>query len=276
MCYRAADQGSLSLLARSRLADSYRKEGNWQAAGEVYRKMAAQRQGGAAPVYESGDESTKVQRALEDGTLDDARQAVRMIVGRDVERLDRQGVAKAAVETVAENTSDGVVAPLLFMALGGAPLAVLYKAVNTMDSMVGYKNERYLHLGWAAAKLDDVLNWVPARVSGLVMCLVAPLVGLDGRSAWRVFRRDRLAHSSPNAAHTEAACAGALGVQLAGSNWYFGRLVEKPTIGDDLRPVEPADIARANGLMYATSVAVLLAAVLTVLAAGWVAGGFVW
>lgn len=200
------------------------------------------------------DESMKVARALEGGSLEDGRAAVSMIVGRDTDRLDEAGVTKAAVETVAENVSDGVIAPLLFMALGGAPFGVFYKSVNTMDSMVGYKNDRYRHFGTAAAKLDDVLNFVPARVAGVLMCAAARLVGLDGKGAWRIFRRDRLAHSSPNSAHTEAACAGALGVQLAGNNYYFGKLVEKPTIGDPSRDVEVEDIARANKLMYATAV----------------------
>ena len=200
------------------------------------------------------DESMDVHDALVVGDLAAARRACGMIVGRDTDRLDEQGVARAAVETVAENTSDGVVAPLLFMGLGGAPAAMFYKAVNTLDSMVGYKNERYRDLGWASAKLDDALNFVPARVSGALMCAAAGLVRLDARRAWKVFKRDRLNHASPNSAHTEAACAGALGVQLGGGNTYGGVYVDKPTIGDELRAVEPADIARANKLMYATAV----------------------
>ena len=200
------------------------------------------------------DESMAVERALEQGDVPAARRAVSMIVGRDTERLDAEGVTKAAVETVAENASDGVIAPLFYMALGGAPLAVLYKAVNTMDSMVGYRNKRYRHFGTAAARTDDVLNFVPARLTGVLMCLAAPLVDLDGAGAWRVFRRDRLAHSSPNSAHGEAACAGALGVQLAGGSYYFGSYVDKPTIGDAHRPVEHEDIARANRLLYATAI----------------------
>ncbi len=197
------------------------------------------------------DESVKVYKALRDGTLDDARKAVSMIVGRDTERLDETGVAKAAVETVAENASDGVIAPLLFLAIGGAPLGVLYKSINTMDSMVGYKNDRYLYFGRAAAKLDDLVNFIPARLAGILLCLAARPAGFDGRNAWRIFWRDRKNHKSPNSAHTEAAAAGALDVQLAGSNYYFGKLVVKPTIGDPLRPVEPADILRCNRLMYA-------------------------
>lgn len=197
------------------------------------------------------DESVKVYKALRDGTLDDARKAVSMIVGRDTERLDETGVAKAAVETVAENASDGVIAPLLFLAIGGAPLGVLYKSINTMDSMVGYKNDRYLYFGRAAAKLDDLVNFIPARLAGILLCLAARPAGFDGKNAWKIFWRDRKNHKSPNSAHTEAAAAGALDVQLAGSNYYFGKLVVKPTIGDPLRPVEPADILRCNRLMYA-------------------------
>ena len=202
-------------------------------------------------------EALRVRDALEREGVAAARKAVSMIVGRDTQALDEGGVIRAAVETVAENASDGVVAPLLFMALGGAPAGVLYKAVNTMDSMVGYKNERYRHFGTAAARLDDVLNFVPARLTGVLMCVVAPLVGLDGKGAWRVFVRDRRKHASPNSAHPEAACAGALGVRLAGPASYFGVVHDKPYIGDDLRPVEPADITASTRLLAATSLAAL-------------------
>lgn len=212
------------------------------------------------------DESMKVYNALAAGDLAAARSAVSMIVGRDVERLDAAGVTRAAVETVAENASDGVVAPLLFMAVGGAPLGVFYKAVNTMDSMVGYRNEKYRYFGTAAARFDDVLNFVPARLSGVLMVCAASIARLDAKGAWRIFLRDRRKHASPNSAHTEAACAGALDVALAGDAWYFGKLVEKPTIGDALRPVEAADIVRANRLLYATA---SLSLVLC-LALGWV------
>jgi len=199
------------------------------------------------------DESMKVYTALETGTIEDGRKAVSMIVGRDTACLDEAGVVRATVETVAENTSDGVVAPMLYAAIGGAPAAVAYKAINTMDSMVGYKNERYLNFGRASALVDDVVNFIPARVSGLLMCAAASLAGFDGAGAVRVFARDRLAHTSPNSAHTEAACAGALGLQLGGGNYYFGTYVDKPTIGDATRPIERADIKRANRLMYATA-----------------------
>lgn len=202
-------------------------------------------------------EALRVYEALRNEGLEAARKAVSMIVGRDTQSLNEAGVVRAAVETVAENTSDGVVAPLLFMALGGAPAGVLYKAVNTMDSMVGYKNERYRFFGTAAARLDDVLSFVPARLTGALMCVTAPVVGLDGAGAWRVFCRDRKKHASPNSAHPEAACAGALGVQLAGPASYFGVVHDKPTIGDDLRPIEPEDIVSSTRLLTATSLATL-------------------
>lgn len=202
-------------------------------------------------------EALRVHAALAAGDVDGARTAVSMIVGRDTATLDEAGIARAAVETVAENSSDGVVAPLLFMALGGAAGGMLYKCANTMDSMVGYKNERYRHFGTAAARLDDLLNWIPARLTGALMCLVAPLVGLDGRRAWRVYLRDRRKHASPNSAHPEAACAGALGVELAGPASYFGVLHDKPVIGDATRPIEPDDIARSCSLLTATSWAAL-------------------
>ena len=198
-------------------------------------------------------ESGKVWKHLKAGNPEAAREAVSMIVGRDTKPLSPQGIMKAAVETVAENTSDGVVAPLFFMAIGGAPLAFLYKAVNTMDSMVGYKNEKYYYFGFAAAKLDDLVNFIPARLSAFVMIAAAFLTGLDGKNAWKIFWRDRFNHKSPNSAQTEAVCAGALRIQLAGNAYYFGKLYEKPTIGDDLRPVENRDIRRANRLMMGTA-----------------------
>ena len=191
--------------------------------------------------------------------LEGARQAVSRIVGRDTQALDETGVAKAAVETVAENTCDGVTAPLIFLFLGGLPAGMAYKAVSTLDSMVGYKNEKYRWFGWASARLDDVLNFIPARLSGLLMCLGAVLLpGCSGLRAWSIFWRDRRKHASPNSAHTEAACAGALEVQLAGDASYFGKVVHKPTLGDPTRPVEPEDIPSACGLMYATAALFLL------------------
>ena len=205
-------------------------------------------------------ESMRVYDALKGGSLKEARTAVSMIVGRDTQRLSEAGVVRAAVETVAENTSDGIIAPLFYAALGGPVLAWVYKAVNTMDSMVGYKNETYLYFGRAAARLDDLVNYIPSRLSAVLMILASFFCRLDGKQAVKIYRRDRRKHASPNSAQTEAVCAGALGVQLAGDAWYFGVLHKKPVIGDDLRPVEPEDIPRANRLMLGTSVLGLLLA----------------
>ena len=200
-------------------------------------------------------ESGKVYERLKEKDLPGSRKAVSMIVGRDTENLSFEGVTKAAVETVAENTSDGVTAPLLYLLLGGAPLGFLYKAVNTMDSMVGYKNEKYLHFGRAAAKLDDVMNFLPARISALLMVGTAFISGksYNGKQAWRIWRRDNRKHASPNSAQTESVCAGALGIQLAGDASYFGKVVKKPYIGDPTRAVEPEDIRRTNRLMNRTA-----------------------
>ena len=200
-------------------------------------------------------ESSKVWKQLNAGSLEEARKAVSMIVGRDTEHLTEEGVAKAAIETVAENTSDGVIAPMLYTALGGPVLGFLYKAVNTMDSMVGYKNEKYLHFGRAAAKLDDVMNFFPARISALLMVGTAFISGksYNGKQAWRIWRRDNRKHASPNSAQTESVCAGALGIQLAGDASYFGKVVKKPYIGDPTRAVEPEDIRRTNRLMNRTA-----------------------
>ena len=195
-------------------------------------------------------ESMRVYDRLKNGTIEEARHAVSMIVGRDTNALTEEGVTKAAVETVAENSSDGVIAPMIYMALGGVPMMFLYKGINTMDSMLGYKNDRYLYFGRCAAKLDDAANYIPARISGWLMVAAAFLSCLDGRNAWKIYRRDRRNHASPNSAQTESACAGALGVQLAGNAYYFGKLYEKPSIGDPGRSVEPEDIPRANRLMY--------------------------
>lgn len=205
------------------------------------------------------DESMKVYKALRYNGMDDARQAVSMIVGRDTESLDENGVTKAAVETVAENTSDGVVAPLMFMLVFGALGGYFYKAVNTMDSMVGYRNDKYVYFGRAAARMDDVLNFIPSRVAAVCMILAAGfLPGMNMGNAIRIFRRDRYKHKSPNSAQTEAVCAGALGVLLAGNAYYFGTLYEKPTIGDATREIEIEDIKRANRLLYLTSIIALV------------------
>ncbi|HML37189.1 MAG TPA: adenosylcobinamide-phosphate synthase CbiB [Bacillota bacterium] len=198
-------------------------------------------------------ESMKVYRELVREDLEVARKAVSMIVGRDVQNLSLEQVTKAAVETVAENTSDGTVAPLLFMAVGGAPLGFFYKAINTMDSMIGYKNDRYLYFGRFAARLDDAANYVPARLAAYLMILASRLLKLDYRNAYRIFRRDRYNHSSPNSAQTESVCAGALDIQLAGDAYYFGKLYPKKTIGDPLRPVAYDDICQANRLLYGTA-----------------------
>lgn len=200
-------------------------------------------------------ESMKVYRCLAENNLAAARTAVSMIVGRDTDVLDETGVAKAAVETVAENTSDGVIAPMLYLAIGGPAAGFLYKAVNTMDSMVGYKNEKYLYFGRCAAGLDDILNFIPARISALLMIASSFLSGKDynGKNACRVWKRDRRNHASPNSAQTESVCAGSLGICLAGNASYFGKTVEKPTIGDAERSVEYEDIKRANRLMYRAS-----------------------
>ena len=203
-------------------------------------------------------ESRNVYGELVKPDLPAARKAVSRIVGRDTENLTAEGVTKAAVETVAENASDGVIAPLLYMLLGGAPLALTYKAVNTMDSMVGYKNETYLYFGRTAAKLDDVANYIPSRLAALLWVAAAALTGSDAKGAWRIWRRDRRNHASPNSAQTESACAGALGVQLAGPAYYFGEYYPKPTIGDALRPIEPQDILRADRMMYAASILALV------------------
>ncbi len=203
-------------------------------------------------------ESMKVQEALEQEGLEEGRRAVSMIVGRDTRDLTEEGVIKAAVETVAENTSDGVTAPLFYMILAGPLGGIAYKAVNTMDSMVGYKNETYQYFGTCAARLDDAANFIPARLSALFMIAAAFLARYDGKNAWRIFKRDRKKHKSPNAAHTEAVMAGALNVRLAGDAWYFGKLFKKPFIGDDIRTVERQDIARACRLEYATALLQLL------------------
>ncbi len=198
-------------------------------------------------------ESTNVYKELKKPDLPGARKAVSRIVGRDTAELTAEGVTKAAVETVAENASDGVIAPLLYMLIGGAPLALTYKAINTMDSMLGYKNEKYLYFGRVPAKLDDAANYLPSRLAALLWVAAAAFTHNDAKGAWKIWRRDRRRHASPNSAQTESACAGALGVQLAGPAYYFGQYYPKLTIGDALRPIEPEDILRANRMMYVAS-----------------------
>ena len=202
-------------------------------------------------------ETMKVVHALERGSLEDGRRAVGMVVGRDTDQLTEEEVLAADVETVAENAADGILAPLLWAAILGPVGGMCYKAVNTMDSMVGYQNDKYLYFGRAAALLDDACNFLPARIAGFLMCLAAYL-GFDGKNAFRIFFRDRKNHKSPNSAHTEAACAGALGLQLGGTHLYFGKPVEKPTIGDPMRSICREDVKRANDLALMTSVLALV------------------
>ena len=200
-------------------------------------------------------ESMRVYDALRTDGVDAGRRAVSMIVGRDTSVLDAAGVTRAAVETIAENTSDGVIAPMLYTAIGGPVLGFVYKAVNTMDSMLGYKNDKYMYFGRFAARLDDVVNFIPARISAYLMIAAAFIGGrqFDGKNAYRIFKRDRFNHASPNSAQTESVCAGALRVQLAGDAVYFGKLVKKKYIGDGMREIEYDDIKRANRLMYITA-----------------------
>ena len=198
-------------------------------------------------------ESMYVYRHLINQDIPGARKALSRIVGRDTETLSQDQIIKAAVETVSENTSDGVIAPMIFLVIGGAPLGFFYKAVNTLDSMIGYKNDRYLLFGRFAARLDDICNYVPARISGVLMIAAAFMTGFDGKSAARIYRRDREKHASPNSAQTESVCAGALHIQLAGDASYFGKIYHKPTIGDEIRHTEAEDIRNANRLMYGTS-----------------------
>lgn len=215
-------------------------------------------------------ESMKVYRELARENLDGARKSVSMIVGRDVRNLSLEQVTKAAVETVAENTSDGTVAPLLFMAVGGAPLGFFYKAINTMDSMIGYKNDKYLYFGRFAARLDDIANYIPARISAYLMILASRILKLDYRNAYRIFRRDRYNHASPNSAQTESVCAGALDIQLAGDAYYFGKLYPKKTIGDPLRPVVYDDIRSANRLLYGTAYLTFVLCIICMGVAAWI------
>lgn len=204
------------------------------------------------------NEGMKVYQALASGDLGQARTYLSYIVGRDTTRLDEGEITRATVETLVENTSDGIIAPLFYIAIGGAPLGFAYKAVNTMDSMVGYKNERFLHFGWAAAKVDDMVNYIPARLTGLFLVAASFFLGLDYRSAWRILNRDRKNHSSPNCGYPEAATAGALGIRLGGTNCYFDRQVFKPTMGDPKRPINKEDIKGSVRLMYVSSLLMLV------------------
>lgn len=207
-------------------------------------------------------ESMKVYKAVSENDIEKSRKAVSMIVGRDTQFLDFEEVIKATIETVAENTSDGVTAPVFYMSFGGAVLGFFYKSVNTMDSMVGYKNEKYKDFGRFSAKFDDVLNYIPSRLTAVLMVISAFILKYDGKSAYRIWKRDRLKHASPNSAQTESVCAGALNVRLAGDAFYFGKLCKKQYIGDNIRPVEKDDIIKANRLMYVTTILMIVFSVI--------------
>ena len=204
------------------------------------------------------DEAVKIYRVLKTGDLEQSRVQLSYIVGRDTEHLSETEIIRATVETVAENTVDGIIAPMFYAFIGGAPLAMAYKAVNTLDSTVGYKNEKYLHIGFASAKIDDIANYIPARVSVLLMSIGSLVLGYNYKNATRIAIRDRKNHKSPNCAFSEGAVAGALGIQLGGTNIYFGQEVYKPTIGDKDREIESDDIVKTNRIMYATSIASMI------------------
>lgn len=203
-------------------------------------------------------EAMRIYRFIKAGDIKNARKYLGWIVGRDTENLEFKAIEKAVIETVAENTADGVTAPLFYMLIGGAPLGFLYKGVNTLDSMVAYRNEKYINFGLVSAKIDDLFNWIPARITGIAMIIVSPLIGLDGKNAARIFKRDRRNHKSPNSAMTEAPCAGALDIELAGDAFYFGELYKKKTIGDPIKPVDAEDIKKATKLMTASSILLLV------------------
>lgn len=204
-----------------------------------------------------------------DASLDEGRKAVAMYVGRDTGALDREGIIKAAVETIAENTTDGVVAPLAYMLLGGAPLGLLYKAVNTLDSMVGYHSDQYEYLGKFSARMDDIFNFIPARLAAVCLIAGTGMLGMDNRNALRIFRRDRNHHKSPNAGQTEAACAGALHIRLGGDASYFGKTVKKAAFGDPDKEISRSDILRAADLMTAASALALTLGAAVRLTTGW-------
>ena len=199
-------------------------------------------------------EGLKVVKYVIQDDIEGARKQLSYIVGRDTKNLDKEAILKAVVETVAENMSDGVIAPLFYVGIGGAPLAFLYKAVNTMDSMFGYKNDKYIEFGYFPAKLDDVFNYIPARLSGYFIFIASFVLGLDYKNSFKIYKRDKNNHSSPNSAHPEAAVAGALNVQLGGANYYFGKLVEKPTIGDDIEKIDIHKVNKTNNILYCSAI----------------------
>lgn len=215
-------------------------------------------------------ESMKVYQKLKENDLEGARKELSYLVGRDTMELDEREVAKADVETIAENTADGVIAPMLYIALGGIPFGLTYKAINTLDSMVGYRNAEFKYIGFASAKLDDIFNYIPSRLAAGLMIAASAILRLDWKEALRIFKRDRYNHLSPNSAQTESVAAGALGIRLGGTHTYFGKPVEKPTIGDDTREVTPEDIKKTNQLLYVSAglnlvVCLMIAAVIYIL-----------
>ena len=204
------------------------------------------------------DESTKIYKVLKTGDIEKSRVQLSYIVGRDTTHLNEKEIVRATVETVAENTVDGIIAPLFYGFIGGAPLAMAYKAINTLDSTVGYKNDKYYYLGFASAKIDDIANYIPARIGVLLLALGSLFTGFNFKNALKIGIRDRKNHKSPNCAFSEGAVAGALGIQLGGTNIYFGKPVYKPTIGDKRREIEVEDIVRTNKIMYGASIISIL------------------
>lgn len=215
-------------------------------------------------------EGYKVIKFLVKDDIECARKQLSFIVGRDTGSLDREGIIKAVVETIAENMADGIIAPLFYAGIFGAPLAFAYKAVNTLDSMFGYKNDKYLEFGYFPAKLDDVFSYIPARITGVLIICASGILGYNYSNSLKIYKRDRYNHTSPNSAHPEAAMAGALGVELGGANFYFGKLVEKPKIGDKLKDMEIEDVDRSSKVLYLSSAMGFVLAILINLLITWV------
>ncbi|MPM18658.1 Cobalamin biosynthesis protein CobD [bioreactor metagenome] len=207
-------------------------------------------------------EALKVVKALQENNIEEARQKLSYIVGRDTKNLNEEEILRAVVETIAENISDGVVAPIFYAGLFGAPFALVYKAVNTMDSMFGYKNDKYYEFGYFPAKFDDIFNYIPARITGYLIVIAAFILRMDYKNSYKIYKRDRYNHSSPNSAHPESAVAGALGLKLGGANYYFGKLVEKPTIGDEIKKIEVKDVNKTSNILYMVSFLSYLIAIL--------------
>ncbi|MBN1056254.1 cobalamin biosynthesis protein [Clostridium botulinum] len=201
-----------------------------------------------------------------------ARKQLSFIVGRDTENLDKQDIIRAVIETIAENMSDGIIAPIFYAGLGGAPLAMAYKAVNTLDSMFGYKNDKYMEFGYFSAKLDDVFNYIPARITGFLIVLSAMILGYDYKRSFKIYKRDRYNHSSPNSAHPEAAMAGILGVQLGGENYYFGKLVKKQTIGESIKEIEVLDVDKTSKVLYCSAILSYILSIILIFIGGHIYG----